>query len=482
MAFNFIPCDRDQSFLMPPSLSDWLPEGHLARFICEVVDQLDLKAFYRRRREDGWGRAAYDPKMMVALLLYSYAIGCRSSRAIERRCVEDIAFRYICANQTPDHATIARFRAEHQSLIAELFTQALRLCVEAGLGKVGLVALDGTRVKANASMSANKTKQAIEQEVKKILEEAEAIDAAEDREQDEERDDELPDELQSTRSRLARLRQAKERLEREEQERQAASQQKQKDRETKEAELGRRLRGRKPGPKKPERPAVANITDPDSRIIKAPHWFVQGYNAQALVSEDQIVLAADLTNETNDIGQLHPMLEQATANLAEAGSTAKVGVLLADAGYYSEDNVTCQQQDGPEILVATNKGWRHRKEAQKNPPRGRIPKDITTKQRMERKLETKRGQGLYKKRSQTVEPVFGQHVVRGFGGFLRRGLEACRCEWRLENTAHNILKLWRSGRKGGSARGTSGVTHRSHKSWLWRAIRCSGPKLLQPGF
>lgn len=482
MAFNLIPCDRDQSFLMPPSLSDWLPEGHLARFICEVVEQLDLKAFYGRRREDGWGRAAYDPKMMAALLLYSYAIGCRSSRAIERRCVEDIAFRYIAANQCPDHATIARFRAEHQSPISELFTQALRLCVEAGLGKVGLVALDGTRVKANASMSANKTKAAIEEEVKKILEEAEATDAEEDRHQDENRGDELPEELKSTRSRLARLRQAKERLDKEEQEREAASGQKQKDREIKEKELGRRLRGRKPGPKKPERPPVANITDPDSRIIKAPHWFVQGYNAQALVSSDQIVLAADLTNETNDIGQLHPMLEQASANLADAGSTAKVGVLVADAGYYSEDNVSLEQPDAPEILVATNKGWRHRKEAEKSPPRGRIPKNLTAKQRMERKLETKRGQRLYKKRSQTVEPVFGQHVVRGFGGFLRRGLEACRCDWRLENTAHNILKLWRAGKKGGSARVFTVASHRLLCSWLWRAIRFSGPKLLQPGF
>lgn len=383
MAYNLIPCDRDQPFLMPPSLKDWLPERHLARFMCEVVEQLELSAFYRRRREDGWGRAAYHPKMMVALLLYSYAIGCRSSRAIERRCVEDIAYRYICANECPDHATIARFRAEHQSLISQLFTQALRLCVEAGLVRVGLVALDGMRVKANASMSANKTKAAIEEEVEKILEEAAAIDAAEDRQHEGSPGDDLPKELASTRSRLARLRLAKERLEREERDREAVYQQKQRDRETKETELGRHLRGRKPKPKKPERPPQANVSDPDSRILKSAHSFVQGYNAQALVSEDQIVLAADLTNQTNDVGHLHPMLDQATANLEHAGLDAEVEVLVADAGYYSDENVSDRNKEGPELLIATNKGWKHRKDAERNPPRGRIPKDLTTRKRME---------------------------------------------------------------------------------------------------
>ncbi|MGH2772899.1 MAG: IS1182 family transposase [Actinomycetota bacterium] len=450
MAFNFIPFDRNQEFLLPPSLSDWLPQGHLARFICEVVDQLNLKPFYKRHRNDGWGRAAYDPKMMVALLLYSYCVGCRSSRAIERRCIEDVAFRYICANQTPDHATIARFRSEHESALSGLFTQALRLCFAAGLGKVGTVAVDGTKVKANASMSSNKTTAAIEQEVKKMLEEAKSIDAAEDK--DYQGGNDLPDQMKSSRKRLDNLLKAKKRLEAEDRKRQADYRQKQAERKANQQKLGGKLKGRAPKPpKQPERPAVASITDPDSRILKSPHWFIQGYNAQAVVSEDQIVIAADVTNQATDTAQLHPMLTQAKEDLKTAGSDRKIKVLLADAGYYSEDNLK-QQDEGPELLVATNKGWKHRKQAQKNPPKGRTPAGLNTRQRMERKLETKRGQRLYKKRGQTVEPVFGQHSERGFSEFLRRGVESCRCDWRLENTAHNLLKLWRAGKQGQSSR------------------------------
>src|SRR6266511_5971228 len=192
LAYNLIPCDREQQFLLPPSLEDWLPADHLARFVIDVVESLDLGPFFRRRREDGWGRAAYDPKMMVALLLYAYCTGVRSSRQIERHLREDIAFRFIAANHCPDHATVARFRADHGTLLEGLFIQALRLCAEAGLVRVGMVALDGKRVKANAAMSANKTRAAIEEEVRAILAEAAEIDAAEDRALGDARGDELP--------------------------------------------------------------------------------------------------------------------------------------------------------------------------------------------------------------------------------------------------------------------------------------------------
>lgn len=446
MAYNLIACDRDQQFLLPPSLGDWLPEDHLARFVIDVVGALDLSLFYRRRREDGWGRAAYDPRMMVALLLYAYCTGVRSSREIERRLKEDIAFRFIAANACPDHATVARFRADHDELLAGLFVQALRLCVEAGLVRVGLVALDGKRVKANASMAANKTKKAIEAEVRAILNEAAQTDAAEDRAYGERRGDELPQELADPRSRFHRLEEARARLEGDDQKRRDAYEAHVEERRAEAERRGKRLRGRKPKPPLPTDKAHANVTDPDSRIMKTQHAFIQGYNGQAVVTEDQIVVACDLSDAPTDVGHLQPMIDEAQANLRATGMTKAIGVLVADAGYYSDDNARRETAGGPELLIATAKGWRQRKAAQEHPPRGRIPKGLTTRQRMERKLQTKRGQSLYRKRSATVEPVFGQHDTRGLGRLHRRGLGPCRCEWVFENTAHNVLKLWRSGR------------------------------------
>jgi transposase len=447
VAYNLIPCDRQQPFLLPPSLEDWLPADHLARFVIDVVEELDLEAFYRRRREDGWGRAAYDPKMMVALLLYAYCTGVRSSRQIERRLQEDVAFRFIAANRCPDHATVARFRADHGTLLEGLFVQALRLCARAGLIRVGMVALDGKRVAANAAMSANKTRAGIEDEVKAMLAEAAATDAAEDAALGDARGDELPPTLADKRSRLTRLHQAKAHLDAEDQARRDAHDQRIADREAKEAQSGKRLRGRKPTPPEPAKERPANVTDPDSRIMKTQHGFIQGYNGQAVVTEHQIVIATDLTNDQTDVGLLHPMLGLARGNLRAAGVPEPIGVLVADAGYYSDANVDAETPDGPELLIATAKGWRERKAAQALPPRGRIPESFTTRQRMGRKLQTKRGQRLYRKRSATVEPVFGQHDTRGLRRLHRRGLDACRFEWSFENTAHNVLKLWRAGRR-----------------------------------
>jgi transposase len=281
VAQNFLRCDRGQELLLPPSLRDWLAADHLAWFVLDVVEELDLSAFLADYREDGWGRAAFDPAMMVALLLYAYAIGERSSRAIERRCREDVAFRVITANQAPDHATIARFRVRHESALGGLFTKVLGLCANAGLVRVGLIAVDGTKIAGNASREANRS---YEQIVREIFEQAAAADAADEERFGEARGDELPAELADRSSRRARLRAAKERLEAEIREAQAAHAAHLQARAELEAERGRKLRGCKPVPP----PSVvgpgarANVTDPDSRLVRGPRGFVQGYNAQAV--------------------------------------------------------------------------------------------------------------------------------------------------------------------------------------------------------
>lgn len=271
MAYNFVPCDRNQPFLLPPSLDDWLPKDHLARFVVAVVETLDLSAFYARRRADGWGRAAYDPKMMVALLIYAYATGARSSRLIERRCTEDIAFRFIATNEAPDHATIARFAKDHEAELAELFDQVLRLAAEVGLVKVGLVALDSTRVKADASPGANRSADWIRGEVERIIAEARATDEEEDARLAEAPPD-IPGELAEPATRLERILAAKARLEADERERQAAYEAKLAAREEYKKRTGKGMTGRKPmppeeRPRDRDRSKVANTTDPDSRIM-----------------------------------------------------------------------------------------------------------------------------------------------------------------------------------------------------------------------
>lgn len=248
MAPNFLACDRDQELLLPPSLADWLPEEHLAWFVLDAVEQIDLNDFYASYRDDGWGRAAFDPKMMLALLLYAYAAGERSSRAIERRCHEDVAFRVIAANATPDHATIARFRARHERALGELFTEILRLCAQAGLAAVGTIAVDGTKIAADASARANRTYAAISAEVEAILAEAEASDEREDALHGDRRGDELPAELAAPASRRARLAEAKRRLDAEHEAQHAAHAEHLRRRAAAEAERGKPLRGRKPKP------------------------------------------------------------------------------------------------------------------------------------------------------------------------------------------------------------------------------------------
>lgn len=451
MAYNFIECNRDQAYLMPPSLLEWLPEGDLAWFILDAVGQMDLGAFYQKYRTDGKGQAAYEPSMLVALLLYAYCLGVRSSRQIERLCERDIAFRVMAANQRPDHSTIARFRQEQGKELERLFTDVLMLCAKAGLLKLGVVALDGTKMKANAALEANRMYESIEQEVKKMLAEAEAKDAEEDRLfGQEQRGDELPEELRHRSSRLARLKTCKERLEREAVQEAARQREKIEQREVQEAQSGCKKRGRKPQEPDPtpDQQAKANMTDPDSRIMKTRRGYVQGYNAQAVATQEQVILAAELTTQENDINQLHPMVEKAQENMATLQDKEQaIGVVLVDAGYCSEKNLEGMDPEGPQYLMATQKDHKQRQAICTAPcPRGRIPKDMTLRERMERKLLTKRGRALYKKRGQIIEPVFGQiKGCRGIERFMRRGIEACAQEWKLICATHNLLKLWRCG-------------------------------------
>lgn len=450
MAYNLIECNREQMFLMPVSLREWLPEGHLAWFVLDAVETIDLSEFYLKYRNDGWGRAAYDPRMMVSLLLYAYCLGVRSSRQIERAGEVDVAFRVIAGNLKPDYSTVCRFRSENEKELGMLFTEVLRLCAEAGLVKAGVVALDGTKIKANASLSANRRQEHIEEEVRKMLAEA--------REKDEEEDrlfgrgfrgDEIPGELRDRVSRLARLKECRERLARESEEKAWCQTERIEKRQSEEALAGHSKRGRKPKETaailKEAEKAKANVTEPDSRIMKTRKGYIQGYNAQAVVDRGQIVLAADVTQEANDVRQLYPMTEQAQQELKEAGIKEEIKSELADAGYWSESNMGQSSPTDPEFLIATTKDWKQRKAMrEQEAPRGRIPKDLSPRDRMERKLLTKRGRSLYKLRGQTVEPVFGQIKSRGCDTFMRRGLQAVRNEWKVICATHNLLKLFRS--------------------------------------
>ena len=451
MAYNFLLCDRNQAYLLPPSLTDWLPQDHLAWFVLDAVEQIDLSEFYKKYRTDGVGNSAFHPSMMVALLIYSYCTGERSSRKIERYCQTDVAYKVVTANQYPDHSTISRFRKDNQSHLKKLFLEILRLCAEAGLVKLGKVSLDGTKIKANASLSANRTLKHLEQEIDKMLSEAEDKDAEEDKAfGPDKRGDEMPDDLRDRNSRINRLKACKERLEQEKAQAQKAQQDKIDRRKAKEQSTGKKPRGRQP--KLPEeasnKDAKANVTDPDSRIMKTRKGFIQGLNGQAVTTEEQIIVAEDVTQEENDKQQLHPMLEQTESNRQEVGVKEELGVALADAGYCSDENFTKRPAGDVELLVATRKDYKQRKAMQEQPlPEEPLPDDLSPTELMERKLLTERGRRLYKIRGQTVEPVFGQiKDVRGFDRFMRRGFEACRSEWSLICATHNLLKLWRSGK------------------------------------
>lgn len=558
VAVNVRCGDVDQLMLMPPSVREWLPEDHLAFFVLDTVAELDLAEFFAAYRTDGRGGSVYDPSMMMAVLLYAYCTGERSSRRVERRLVEDVAYRVVAANQQPDHATIARFRARHQGAIAGLFGQVLGLCVKAGLVDAGVVAIDGTKIAANASFFANRKRDALSKELagfaeanesqdaaglagsaglaeaakaaaRAILDEAAAVDEAEDAEHGESRGDELPAQWAGGRDRRARIRAALDELE----------SQKARDYETrmaerakKEAERGRKLTG--PAPKKDtarrSRPRRANTTDPHSRIIAtASKGVLQGYNAQAAATTGQIVVAAEATATTNDQPHFLPMATAVAENLTDAGHGDGVGAFVADAGYWTAANGTTGV--GAEVLIATKKsswrkadkpdddklavlakvnrgelsqrkageilgvshtwvgdmtkryfgsdGQRITRSAEPEPAewipvieqvargemskraardeltvsdtrinamlahvRGEATDPAIARKAMDNKLADPGNTELYKKRSSSIEPVFGniKHNLR-FRRFARRSLPAVHSEWRLICTVHNLLKL-----------------------------------------
>lgn len=443
VGYNFRTVDRDQALLLPVSLTEWLDENHLAWFVCDAVDQMDLSAFYADYRADGWGRAAHEPSMMVALMLYAYCIGVRSSRAIEKACGSDVAFRVITANQVPDHTTIARFRCRHHEALAAVFTASLRLCAQAGLVNVGRVAVDGTKIGCPAALESNRTREHIDAEVAKMLAEADEADAAEDALFGAEATGtEPPAQLRGATARRARFAQAKAALDAADEQAKKVHQDKLGARAAEEKASGKKMRGRKPKPPPEATEAKANTSDPDSRIMKTKSGYVQGYNAQAVATEQQIVVAAEVTDEHTDYHQLHPMIAAANQTLDAAGIDAPIGQLLADAGYCSEDNLASLGEGDPDCFIATRNSYRNPKS--RNGSRGPLPKDATLVDRMDRKVTTKSGRAAYRKRQHMIEPVFGQiKDARGARRFMRRGKIAADSEWKLLAATHNLLKLYR---------------------------------------
>jgi transposase len=451
MAYNYTECNRDQLYLLPPSMKEWLPEDHLAWFLIDAVGQMDLSAFHAAHRADGKGQKAHHPEMMLAVLLYAYCQGERSSRRIERHCLESVPYRILAADTAPDHCAFARFRQRHTQAMKSLFVEILRLCAEAGLVKAGKVNLDGTKMKANASLAANRTEEALAEEIEKMLSEAEVKDAEEDMAFGKDRrGDELPENLRSRNSRRKRLEEARQRLERERLEAEEAQRRKLEERAEKEEATGKKTRGKPPkgveGVRDEQVKRKANTTAPETRIMKSRSGYLQGLNAQAVCTDDQIIMAADVTDQENDQGLYHPMMaqaqENATAVLDEEDSRIEVG--RSDAGYCNEADL--EKECGHEILMATQKDWKRRKEMREAPPpRGRIPKNLSATERMERKLRTKQGSEDYKKRAQTIEPVFGQiKSGRGIDSFYGRELVPAKGEWDLICGTHNLLKLFGS--------------------------------------
>lgn len=501
MANQYVVADRDQLFLLPPAMRDWLPENHLVWFVLDVLDAIDTDKFHGRYVQAGPGRPAYHPDQMLALLIYAYSNGVRSSRQIQRLCASDVAYRVVCADKIPDHATIARFRAEHQAAFKEVFVEVLRLCAAAGLASLGTVAIDGTKIAGNAALGANREAEWVRAEVERILREADETDTKERTLFGRRAGNELPPELARRSSRLAHLQAAQAEL----QARQArveveAAERTAADRAAAEEGLLRKgkkpkkdpytelvraridvevyrqraaeraaRRARNPHARQPnpgnqreqrllqaearlqaaeaavaeaDKTAKVNVTDPQSRVMHNQAGYLQGYNAQAAVNQRQIVLANAVTQECNDYYQFVPMLGSVQRNARLVGIAGPVGQVLADAGYWSEDNATAL---GPDRLIATTKNHKQRQAARElgvavGPP----PADASPLEAMEHRLRTAEGAAAYAMRSQTVEPVFGTiKEALGFRRFARRGLAAAQSEWNLVCATHNLLKLAR---------------------------------------
>lgn len=505
MANQYDDADRDQLYLLPPSMRDWLPDDHLVWLVLDLVRTIDLSAFHARYVHSGPGRPAYHPGMMLALLIYAYANGVRSSRQIERLCSTDIAYRVICAGHKPDHDTIANFRAVHEEALDQVFVAGLRLCDAAGLASLGTVAIDGTKIAANAAMSANREAETIRAEAERILSEAKTADANQQDLFGAGTGSQMPSRLAWRSSRLAHLRAAQAELE-VQQARAKAAAAKATEAARKAAEkgrmlpgprptedpheqlaraqievevarqraaqpskseaMGRRRPGRRPQPDAPwsrhralpeaearlkaaeadvaeaAKAAKVNVTDPQSRVMKTLDSFIQGYNAQGSVNQHQIILANDVTQDCNDYFQFVPMVSATGRNAKLAGIDPRIGLVLVDNGYCSEENATAP---GPDRLISTRKEYKQRlATAQTGVCVGPPPADAGALEAMEYRLRTAEGAAAYALRSQTVEPVFGiLKQTLGFRRFSRRGLPAVQSEWSLVCAVHNLLKVFR---------------------------------------
>lgn len=431
MAKTFRPYHPDQLLVLPPSLREWLPTDHLVYFIGDLVDQLDLSAIHGVYTEER-GYPPYHPALMTKLLLYGYATGVYSSRRLARHCMEDVAFRVLCAGDAPDFRTIAAFRKRHLDALGGLFLQILRLCREAGLVKLGHVAIDGTKLKANASKHKamsyarmQSEEQRLKAEIEGMLAQAEAEDAAEDeRYGSDRRGDELPEELRHHESRVKKIREAMAALEKKAREEATAA------------------GVPDPGKTVPDGKAQRNFTDPESRILMdSQKAFVQGYNAQAAVDhENQVIVAADVVQQGNDKGQLVPMVEQVCDLLGETPEAVS-----ADAGYWTEADLERLEWYDIPAYVAPRK-IRHSEWRAGTVLPEPVPPGLSRKEQMAYRLRTRQGRAEYDKRKVTVEPVFGQiKSARGFRQFLLRGLAPVQSEWRLVCAVHNLLKLKGSG-------------------------------------
>jgi transposase len=521
MARGYRPVERDQQFLLPPNMADWLAGDHLVWFILDAVEQLDTSAFHQRRRTGGVGRAGYDPEMLVALLIYAYAMGQRSSRRIERLCADHVAYRVLCAQDAPDHTTIARFRAEHDEAFTDLFAQVLRLCDQAGRVRVDSIAIDGTKIAANASMSANRSQQWVREQARQIAEaavgEAAAVDADEDAaeaaagkpatpppelttragraaaikkamaeiaEQDAQHDAAdaadadrqeqylqrveagevvagTPpagiDEVRLWRARLARqqqrlapligvrgTREARQRGDicklirkaeaalADAQRRQAAGLIDRRGSAARRRAYEQARRGPAGGP-------VVNLTDPAARLMTQGRGggSVQGYNSQIVCSDDHFVIGVHISQDANDIHCWTPALAAATTQMHALDKT--IGLVLADNGYFTEDNLT---SPGPQRLIAPGKRRDLDHDLAHTPTQGPPPPELSPTETMRHRLRNPDQMQRYKRRSATVEPVIGHLKDRiGLRRYARRGLAAVTAELHLAAAALNLTRL-----------------------------------------
>ena len=522
MAKGYRPVLRDQPFLLPVDMREWLPADHLVWFVLDVVEQLNTSAFRRRKVKAASGRAGFEPEMLLALLLYGYCRGVRSSRQIERLCEVDVAFRVISAQDVPDHSVIARFRRTHQKAFADVFVQVLRLAAKAGLGRFGTIAIDGTKIAANASVDANRTEAWLRGQVEAIVAEAQRVDAAEDAEHGTRRGDEPPDDFADPDARAEKIRAALAEIEAERAaaerartektaqqlarvhdgrrrpgrqpvevevatirarlERLIAAQQARLDAHDAAVTAARAAGDRLPAGRSPASveahsdigraraalaaaearaaehtrrqagktaaagPARANLTDPGSRLMPTRRGWVQGYNVQVAVTDDQLIVATAVGQNTGDMQQFQPMVaaaERAAADCAAASGRADITIetALADAGYASEDNLTAP---GPDRLIAVGRGSRQHHDALRRPAEGDPPPGAGPREAMGHRLRTAEGARRYKRRGATAEPAIGnlKKIITRFSG---RGLQSATAEIDLAAAAFNLLKIHRAG-------------------------------------